>query len=276
MEKIKLTIAIVTLLALLCSCGKSSTDTNNASDSNSDTLDVVTENESMITEKFETAADEDEFDSGIRIPQAFEIIDGSSVKTILGVIESGRKSSEKRHTIDRVEELREFYSLDSFKISGHELRSIIISDTSINYYFFPELSGKNADWSSPRNIRIWIGRSDGENAMTFEVAIDAVKNEIKVSEEAIQTIDFGEYRDSAVEMFESYIKENEEILNSKALLEDNLLYFKNSRRVTAPLGNTSFSITAPETLGLDEDEMYEFLRDLAFRVIESAELVMVE
>ena len=55
------------------------------------------------------------------------------------------------------------------------------------------------------------------------------------------------------------------------LNEDGMLYINKFNTIIARIGNTSFHINAPERLGT-----YEFLRNLALQVIETAELVDVQ
>ena len=284
MKKIKSIIAIAAVLALLSGCGASGvgSDVSNNSESES----AIVSPEISESEVVEAVVDVHESDfgggGGIRVTPSFEIIDGSSEKTILNVISSERKSNERKHALDRIAELREFYSLDNFKIDGYRLRKISISDTLVAYYFSPNGDADvwGLDVTRVKYFDIRINRIDSEHFYNFRDVVEGYENGIKFAEERIQEVlqseEFTEFRESTIESWKNRMKEREEVLNSKALLEDNIVFDKGIRRVTAELGDTVFSITAPETLGLDEDKMYEFLRDLAFRVIESAELVTVE
>ena len=288
MKKIKSTIAIATLLAFFCSCGMTNTKDNASNDSSADTNkdNIVAQIDDCKNTVEDTPANnEDRFDRS-RLPTTFEVIDGSSAKTILNAVYSERNSDEKEHhPDDRIEELNSFYSLDNLRLDGYELQSIAIVDALIGYSFFPIGGMDFESFSSAvgmgfgsKHFDIVIYRPDWERFFDFNRIVEAHKEAVAGYKEDIQRLqseEITEFREYDIAKMEEIIRDYEEILNSRALLEERLWYGKGSRKIRAELGDTIFSISAPETLNLGEDEMYEFLRDLAFRVIESAELVTV-
>ena len=283
MKKIKSIIALVATLALLCSCGEKNVVSDVSSDSENE--NVIISPEISENEVIETTAvvHDDEWGgcaSYILIP--FDIIDGSSVKTILNAVNEAKSHGEQ--TYGRAEDLKEFYSLDNFLIDGYKLNGITIYSYSIGYNFSPDEPIENP-WGrnfidKENDFCIWIQRLDSEIFYDFNDYVEGFRDSIKFSEEriqeALQSELSTEARDSTIESWERRIKENEDVLNSRAFIEDNIIYNSRNKDITIPFFDTTLGITAPYKLDLDEDKMYEFLRDLAFRVIESAELVTVE
>jgi len=214
-------------------------------------------------------------------PIRIENINGGSGKEeIIKEINKARNMTEEEHNNYgnyrswKVPEIEEFYSLDNLEIDGYELQEVSIVTGTICFVFgLIEDEFKDDSHIGSSTIEIGIGRTDWEYSSTF------------LEDVVTQTKEQG----------------------SDYLLKDNMLYTKDSYRLEAQFNDTFFIIQAPvgfsqkvidefvkskDQYGEDEfqdvldyiDESnreaeelnnYEFLRDLAFKVMESAELVKV-
>ena len=134
-----------------------------------------------------------------------------------------------------------FYSLDNFKINSYQLYQVNMYETYFSFKFVPinELGKDGLTSVGLNNISISIYRQE-------------IYDEANVSDP------FSESAENALEQGWGY------------LTKDNMIYASRHNEVTAQLGNTFFRIIVPGYLNT-----YEYLRDLAFQVIETAELVNV-
>ncbi|MCL2036362.1 MAG: hypothetical protein FWG83_03115 [Oscillospiraceae bacterium] len=128
-----------------------------------------------------------------------------------------------------------FYNLVNLKIDGYTLNKADINKQNFIYYF--ESIEEKVESSS---ILVTITRQDWN--VTHYPKIDPY-------ERILETIMFGA---------DTY------------LTEDNFVYYESANRILAQIGDTIFTISVPEHLA-----DYEYLRDLAFDLIKSAELVKV-
>ena len=211
----------------------------------------------------------------------------SELSRARAVLDSGREvyddSLEQEYYYiyrdNNVKDIKDFYSLERFEFANCELVAVDIFDHSFSYWYTPKakLNSEVVNWASmdlSSSFRIILYQSGFERKPTIErLKVNAAHYEAK-------------------------------------LTEDGFMYYP-SNILYAPLGNTTLEIRAPHNTspeaseyvleqwhkmrdqmseedfqeGLDYIEAnqvpeeygtYEFLRDLAFRVIESAELVTVE
>ena len=134
--------------------------------------------------------------------------------------------------------ITEFYSLDKFSIEGYELGLASVSSGSFMFQYFRD---KNKTTGMYGRIVVGIDRQDFWDTH-------------------LPDIDLYKYR---------LERQNPKSIR---LTEDDMLYYEIGGMVEVRLGRTAVTIQ-PHMLG----EMgYEELRDLALRVIESAELVTVK
>ena len=263
MKKINSTIAIAALLVLLCGCGgvgnvNSDIPNNTLNDGPVAEVVEITEVPDLIEGN---KPEETEFLS--YAPYYIDIVDGNSRKAILEAVKHER--SEGNNAYPRVEEIKEFYSLDNFKIDGYQLNRIMILDNQITYCFVP-----NGEELAPSKMfGVGFGRTDSKHFFDIDGYIKYLEEEIEYAKKAIETSEFEEVRQFAA----NSIAENEARLNSKSLREENIIF---DGQVKMPFNDTMVSVGFTDVTSLTEDERYVLLRDLAFRIIESAELVTVE
>ncbi|MCL1807869.1 MAG: hypothetical protein FWG31_09235 [Oscillospiraceae bacterium] len=134
--------------------------------------------------------------------------------------------------------IKEFYSLDKFSIEGYELGSAFVGSASFMFQYFRD---KNKTTGMYGRIVIGIDRQDWIDANLPDT--DLLKYQLERQDP-----------------------------KSVRLTEDDMLYFVNADLIIARLGRIAITIQ-PHMLG---EMSYEELRDLALRVIESAELVTVK
>ena len=209
------------------------------------------------------------------ISPSFEIIDGSSERTVLEAVNAAQRDATGNNALFNIDGLKTFYSLDNFKIDGYELKEVSISDCTVYYYYFPrgaDSSTLGAPYQAFFDIK--IRRPEHKDFVNLKGIVEDRKNGIAFTESIIQEwLKSGEVSTAA--LFQERLKSEEEIINSKTLLEDSILYDKDYRIATADLGETVVSITAPEMSELNYDEMYMLLRDLVFSLTKTAELIKV-
>ncbi|MDR2590566.1 MAG: hypothetical protein LBC71_06245 [Oscillospiraceae bacterium] len=136
--------------------------------------------------------------------------------------------------------ISKFYNLDKLKIEGHELEAVYVNS---DFFIYKYTSSYDKEKESiPNNIVISITRNDwiDRNLPDTDLIEDQLTN----------------YVPGVV-----------------TLTTDDILYFKNSAMILALLGDTEVTVQAQ---GINMSVSYEYLRDLTFKIIETAELVEVK
>ena len=178
---------------------------------------------------------------------------------------------------NKVKGIKDFYSLERFEFANCELVAVDIFDARFTYWYTPKSKFKETERGKDlsTSFRVTIHRPGFETNPTIE--------SLKESAAHYEAV----------------------------LTKEGFMYYKNSGLLYAPIGNATLEIYAPHNTspeasayvleqwqamrdqmseedfqeGLDYIEAnqvpeeygtYEFLRDLAFRIIESVELVTVE
>jgi hypothetical protein len=167
-------------------------------------------------------------------------------EAIANEVNASRAMSSAEHRADsgrsanRVSEITEFY-FPTIEIDGFELHSVAIFDSAIFYMYAPiEIVGY---------VEIAVG---AERVVTIGVGREEWSEERGV-----------------VNLFDDVVRDAHRE-GWGYLTESGMMYFQDSRNIVAPWGNTIVRIDVPQELNT-----YEFLRDLALRVIETMELVTV-
>jgi hypothetical protein len=166
--------------------------------------------------------------------------------TIADEVNASRAMSVVEHradsgrSVNRISEITEFY-FPTIEIDGFELYSVAIFDSALVYIY--ARIGRDNDFgigiSGPDSITIFIDRTETLN-------------------EQGRVYTFAELVENSVEQGFDYHTESR------------MLHSPDSAIIVAPWGDTSVRIDVPQELNT-----YEFLRDLALRVIETMELVTV-
>ena len=239
MKKNKLNLILLfVVLSLLVGCN----NTDSRVDSES-----KTENVSVTKKKFSST-----------------IIDGKIRESLLKEIVSARELPlTDFHDIGKIQS---FYCLDGFDFTGYELSRVMVFPESLRYFYAPK-ADSDGQW---------------ENVGWFEIIIFMPVHERK--------FDVNSY-----------------VINGGIKTKDGFAYDAKDNTLTASINDDTLRINAPQSFppevieqwhkmrdqmseedfqeGLDYIEAnqvpeeygtYEFLRDLAFRIIKSAELVTVE
>ena len=191
-------------------------------------------------------ADDETPDVTRRTMQSVEIPVGKDTvfaKEVLKLIETSKtlRKGDEDYTLfseNELSKIKEFYSLDKFSIEGYELGSAYVSLTGFMFQYFRENSDKKA---SAGRIVVGIDRQDYLD--THLPDTDLLKFHLESHNPGVVS-----------------------------LTKDDMLYFEMAGMIKARLGRTTVTIQ-PQMLG---EMSYEELRDLALRVIESAELVTVK
>jgi hypothetical protein len=183
------------------------------------------------------------------VPITIKIDFGTNFKDeIIKLIEISKKNRKEdsenydNHFVNRISDINEFYS-PTVEINGFIRHSVMTDGYALDYCYTP----------------IETQKSEEDNDFNYYTGITIIITRK------------GWIRDESVNQFEHTVKQGVE-QGWGSLTEENLLYNKTSRQITAPIGdNSCLIICVPEKLNNCES-----LRDLAFEVIETAELVVVE
>ncbi|MCL1807868.1 MAG: hypothetical protein FWG31_09230 [Oscillospiraceae bacterium] len=197
-------------------------------------------------------ADDDIITYSHRRGQAVEIPIGEGTvfaEEVLKLIETSKKIREGDEDYalfseSELSKITEFYSLDKFSIEGFELGSVFVGSAGFMFQYFRD---KNKTTGMYGRIVIGIDRQDWIDAHMPDT--DLLKHRIKLQDP-------------------EGIRLNEDDL----LLKDDMLYYVKADMVEVQLGRTAVTIQ-PHMIGRMG---YEELRDLAFLLIETAELVTVK
>jgi len=148
----------------------------------------------------------------------------------------------RKYSLQKVSDLTEFYNLENFKIAGYQLDSIVIFVDGYVFQFIPIESLNNDDFIMRSSSVVSISMPRLENTVGSPTAEEL----LRVWTNQAETQGYG------------------------YLTEDNMLYKEYHSSISTIMGDTVLYITVPDYLNT-----YEYLRDLAFQVIETAELVNV-
>jgi hypothetical protein len=256
MKKFLPAIIIIATFLTLIGCLESSDEISPAQSSAAQTnrVDISTQITSSTSNDIETIRPDLESSRrrapiSVRVNQDGELKGGiiNALDYEINDFERRKRESENEisHSLQRVEEMPAFYSLDNFKIDGYKLYHANITEGSILYRFVPEeefgdeyvvsLGGNNILLTIKR-WEWWEPNARGNNICALDPIAAHARNP-----------QWG------------------------SLTADNMLY--NVNEITAQLGDTVFSIQVPARF---VNYGYEYLRDLARQVIDSAELVDVQ
>jgi hypothetical protein len=138
----------------------------------------------------------------------------------------------------KISEISEFYSLDNLKIDGYEPYLVNIRGDSFLFKYTPQNGNEHI---FDADIMIGICRPEGWYGTS-----------------------------DPKEVFDVRINQAQE-QGWGRLTEDGMIYSASLNDIAVQIGKTLLSIRVP-----DEFDTYEYLRDLAFEVIKTAELIDVE
>jgi hypothetical protein len=147
-----------------------------------------------------------------------------------------RNSNASNHDVNRVAEITEFY-FPSIEIEGFELHNAAIFDSTLIFTYAPLNTTRDVVSIVP-TIRIFVGRPEWDRKQGGDIFHDTVRESVESG--------FGRLTESGM-----------------MYAEDGLIF--------ARLGDTTLRIDVPAELN-----RYEFLRDIALQIIDTAELVDVE
>ncbi|MCL1807870.1 MAG: hypothetical protein FWG31_09240 [Oscillospiraceae bacterium] len=177
----------------------------------------------------------------VEIPVGEDTVFAKEVLKLIETSKNIRERDEGYALISRNElpKIKEFYNLDKFKIEGYELGSAFVNSTNFIFQYFRD---KNKTTGMYGRIVVTIPRPDwvDANLPNTDLLIHSLEGQD---------------------------------LERVKITENDMLYFEDADMIKARLGRTTVTI---QPIGIKLDGGYEELRDLALRVIESAELVTVK
>jgi len=144
-----------------------------------------------------------------------------------------------KHFINNIPRINDFY-YPTLKIDGYELFCVEVTPYAFNYYFAPSEEFKKEEW--------------------YHFMYDTG---ILIQIRRLYHPDFIGSLDPIIEQFDEQGK--------SYIYQDGLIYRECNNNIYMQIGNTRLSISVPDTLN-----NFEYLRDLAFQLIETAELVIIE
>jgi hypothetical protein len=149
---------------------------------------------------------------------------------------------------NNISDISKFYCLENLEIDGYKLYSVNISRGVFLFRFAP------------------VEKLEGDPDYIF----------VDDSFIPIQIERF-ERHNTSLDPLEDVLEEFQR-RGQGVLTEDDMVYVEKSGYIFARLGDTIFNIRVPyfDVLDPDKSANYEILRDLAFQVIEAAELVQAE
>jgi len=172
---------------------------------------------------------------------------------------------------NNVSEIKEFYSLDNLKIDGYELQSVSIAASSICFNFasieakkdvssnFIQIGVVRTDWEHKENF-LKDGAAQAEEQgwgyLTADNMLYSEKHGLLEAELNDTFIMIQLPQGYSQHVIDGIIKERDRLAEDE--FQSALDYAEEANRVSKELNN------------------YEFLRELAFRVIKTAELINVE
>jgi len=228
-----ISVAMAILLALFCGCSDAiSTQTNTTQEN-----DVVTQTPDKVIS-----------DCIVVIPLTITSnnetnLSDELIKHVKAARTAGRgeeiiaDETGSLYSLNKISDINKFYNIESLKIDEYKLYNLEISSGVFNYLFLP------------------TGRTAGENNILDNQ--DAIRVSINYhSENPFSIKELWEFR------IEQAVRDN-----SGYLTKDNMIYSEAYNDIVAQMGDALLYITAP--FGIAD---YEFLRDLAFQVIETEPL----
>ncbi|MCL2071721.1 MAG: hypothetical protein FWH07_05750 [Oscillospiraceae bacterium] len=233
-------VIIAMLLATLSGCAESENNGTVAPQADEAQADIADEVQLDMSDK--------ETDSACFAPLMIENVDDFRSE-LLKHFELSRtvgKEDENYwvYSANKIADIKKFY-FPTMEIDGYELYRVDVGENATQYYYVSTQLLKDSEdfWlsASPR-IEIFISRP-------------------------------GWIKDTSVDQFES-LKEQTREQGPSYLIEDNIIYNKadweSEGHIYTPIGNSVLGISVPEEL-----DDYEFLREIALRFIETAELITV-
>jgi len=206
-------------------------------------------------------------------PLSFEINDSENVKDmILKKLHKIRDMTEEEYitksnySSNKVIELEEFYTIDSLKFDAYELQNVTISETLINFRF--------DTIQNEGNISLYIGirRTDHESTSKF------FNNAVEQAEEqgwGYLTDDnmlYSENGSLIVPFMDTCILISAPTATSQTVIDE---LYKMEDQFAPDEFNRTINEIIQGNKEIDELVRYEYMRNLALRVIDTAELVKV-
>ena len=176
----------------------------------------------------------------VEIPVGKDTVFAKEVLQLIETSKTLRKGDEDHSLFSQNElpKITEFYNLDKFNIEGYELGRAFVNSVNFIFDYFRDTKEMTA-----------------------------------MSGRIVVTITRPDYMDTHLPDTDLYkYRLEHQDPKSIRLTEDDMLYYEMAGMIEARLGRTTVSVQ-PQMLG---EMSYEELRDLALRVIESAELVTVK
>jgi len=164
------------------------------------------------------------------------------VEELINEINFSRAMTEEQrrengnYTLNGISEIEEFHR--PIKIDGFELFLILVGERGFAYYYAP----------------VGQQRTQGRHDVSYD---SDIRISIGKRAQDISGVD--------------WLKEVARVNEGAILTEDNFVFFQNQEAIAGYVGEDSFTIMVPDKLS-----NYEYLRDLAWQVIKTAELVNVE
>jgi hypothetical protein len=248
MKQKNIVIVLIILFISLCGCAQSKP--NKKVDVNAE-VEVTNINQTKnISENDKTDnLEEDKYSSHIsplkiKSCNEYELKDEILNQIEFAKSDAGRSNGE--YGMNKVGDIYKFLYF-AVKIEGYELYCVLVSEASLSYRYVPtekldDFRNEKAFLSMSPNINIKIYRQDW-----FDNAEVAGTMKPKINE-------WGD------------------------LNEDGVVYFEESRVMISQMEDTILSIILPDYGVSDEEKKndYEYLRDLAFEIIETSELTVLD
>jgi hypothetical protein len=142
------------------------------------------------------------------------------------------------HSANRIAEITEFY-FPPAEIVGFELRRVIMSESSFGFSYIPEEESNVSAAEYTEEIRVVIRRGEW-------------------------------YKEQNIDIFLTWVEQAQNESWGRLTECGNMLYSEKHSLIVARMQDTTIRIDVPPELNT-----FEFLRDLALQVIETAELITV-